>query len=58
MEKGNSSDGAQRAVCQRLEHVGLARIHPDAQTLMSLHDRRAKMDSGLALAWFIPSCVS
>jgi hypothetical protein len=41
---------ARNAVCQRLEHVGLARVHPAVQTAMTLHDQRTRTDSDLPLA--------
>src|SRR5262249_28598318 len=38
------------AVCAKLEHIGAARAHPDAQAVVKLHDGRTKADSGLPLA--------
>jgi hypothetical protein len=44
------TSSAKNAVCLKLEHVGPARIHPDVQVAMALHDQRTKSDSGLTLA--------
>lgn len=44
------SAAARYAVCARLDHLGSARIHPEVQSVLTLHDARTKTDSGLALA--------
>ncbi len=47
---GYEKSSAKNAVCQRVEHVGQTRVHPDVRIAMALHDQRTKSDSGLALA--------
>jgi len=49
-KRGYDAAAAGKSVCGRLEHLGSTRIHPGAEFVLGLHDRRTKVDSGLPLA--------